>query len=564
MIRLLFRIFLIFILGLNLICIAKEEVVTLKDDPYKDFNISDYNHFLQNIEKIDKEVHGTTKREDFIGKLYDNKIDVGIEINKYFTKETPIPVTLEDCIDLSMMNNFNIRILRTKESQRMWEYNNNRAEWLPTAYWNGSFYNLNGHFLAGGVIPVAVEESPFYTNFWLNWNILDGTNRIFSIKSKRTLYNAAKQDVKFTQEEVLKNTVTGYYSVLGYKLGIEVLTQNLLESQAQLDINKQNLEAGIGTKFDVLRAEAEVARAQQRLTESYNLYRQAQVNLANILGIDVAAAVFPVENDVNMKSLVDKNLEIGQISQMAFSTRPDVEALRLKVKSLEYQKITYYSGFLPNVSGFGALGNVGTNDLGIHALNKQVGVIATWPLGKNLGLYEYTTFKNFDAKICEAKLELEKRCRGIQENVIKSYYETRTSEERVKYAQDQVKSADESLRLAFLRLESGIGIYVDVLQSQSAKVDAKINLIRAIIDYNVAQANLLFEMGAISPQNILKNSAEEESKNQKELEDKSKKEKLPDKETLKKEMQKEDAIKDEIIRRGNLEEFKKKILNIEK
>jgi len=551
LIRSLFASFIILILFLNLICVAKEDAVTLNDNISKELDIENYEHFLQNIEKVDKEIHDKGKREDFISKLYDNKIDVGIKINKYFTNDTPLPMDLEDCIAVAIENNFNIKILRTREEQRKWELNNARAQYLPTASWYGTFYNLKGHFLAGSVIPAKVDETPFISNFLLTWPIFDGSFTIFSVKSKRNLYGAAKKDVEFTQEDVLKNTVTAYYSVLGYKLGIEVLTQNLHESEAQLEINKQNLGAGIGTKFDVLRAEAEVARAQQRLTESYNLYRQSQANLANILGIEVVAAVYPKEDDVSMHTLVDKDLDICQLSNMAVQSRPDLEALRLKIKALEYQKKTYYAGFLPNLYGYGGLGNVGTNDRGFSPLNNQMGAVVNWPLGKNLGFNEYTQFKTFDAKICEAKLELINRNRGIEQNIIKAYYEAKTAKERVDSARQQVESADESLRLAFLRLESGIGIYVDVLQSQSAKVDAKINLIRAIIDYNVAQANLLFEMGAISPGNLLSSSSDGEKNLQKE-------------EKPKKEISKKDVLKEEILTKENLKDFQEKVLNPKK
>lgn len=539
LIRSVFRIFIIFILFSNLICIAEEQkAITLDDDISKEINIKDYEHFLQNIEKIDKKIHGSSKREDFISKLYNNKIDVGIEINKYFKNDIPKPANLEDCIEIAMENNFNIKILRTRENQRKWEYQNDRAQLLPTASWYGTTYNLNGHFLAGGVLPTRVEETSLISNYMLDWKIFDGTNRIFSIKSKKSLYSASKKDVQFTQEEVLKNTAIGYYTLLGSKLGIEVLTQNLRESEAQLEINKQNLEAGIGTKFDVLRAEAEVARAQQRLTESYNFYRQSQANLANILGIEVFTAVFPIEDEVDLHTLVDKNLDINQISAMALESRPDLEAIRFKIKSLEYQKKTYYSGFIPSLSAYGGLGNVGTNDLGMFPLNKQVGAVVNWTLGKNLGFNEYTQFKTFDAKICEAKLELVNRHRNIEQNIIKSYYEAQTARERVNYAQEQVKAADESLRLAFLRLESGIGIYVDVLQSQSAKVDAKINLIRAIIDYNIAQSNMLFEMGAISTCNLLKTSSDDKLPKLKET--KNQKNTIPD-------ITKEEILKEKIL-----------------
>ena len=54
-----------------------------------------------------------------------------------------------------------------------------------------------------------------------------------------------------------------------------------------------------------------------------------------------------------------------------------------------------------------------------------------------------------------------------------------------------------------MRLNVGIGIFVDVLQAQVSATTAKIRLLNAIIDYNVAQASILFETGLISVNNLL-------------------------------------------------------------
>ena len=59
------------------------------------------------------------------------------------------------------------------------------------------------------------------------------------------------------------------------------------------------------------------------------------------------------------------------------------------------------------------------------------------------------------------------------------------------------------MNLAFLRLREGEGIYIDVIQAQTTKTRANINLIDATIQYNIAQVNLLFNTGTISVFNLL-------------------------------------------------------------
>ena len=47
--------------------------------------------------------------------------------------------------------------------------------------------------------------------------------------------------------------------------------------------------------------------------------------------------------------------------------------------------------------------------------------------------------------------------------------------------------------------------FIDVLQSQQDKTQARTNFLKYIIDYNKAQAQLLFETGTISVDGVLHN-----------------------------------------------------------
>ena len=57
--------------------------------------------------------------------------------------------------------------------------------------------------------------------------------------------------------------------------------------------------------------------------------------------------------------------------------------------------------------------------------------------------------------------------------------------------------------LSLTNMKSGEATFIDVIASQNLKVSANINLIRNMIEYNKAQTQLLFDMGIISPKNVL-------------------------------------------------------------
>lgn len=56
-------------------------------------------------------------------------------------------------------------------------------------------------------------------------------------------------------------------------------------------------------------------------------------------------------------------------------------------------------------------------------------------------------------------------------------------------------------------MKSGEATFIDVIASQNLKVNANINLIKNMIEYNKAQTQLLFDIGIISPKNVLKGYA---------------------------------------------------------
>ncbi|MBX9666154.1 MAG: hypothetical protein K2X93_00990 [Candidatus Obscuribacterales bacterium] len=52
-------------------------------------------------------------------------------------------------------------------------------------------------------------------------------------------------------------------------------------------------------------------------------------------------------------------------------------------------------------------------------------------------------------------------------------------------------------------MDSGIGLNIDVLNAQRDLTQASINRARAVVDFNVAQAQLLRDTGAINVDGLL-------------------------------------------------------------
>ena len=71
-------------------------------------------------------------------------------------------------------------------------------------------------------------------------------------------------------------------------------------------------------------------------------------------------------------------------------------------------------------------------------------------------------------------------------------------------AAEAVVSGPEQLRLANLRVAYGQGINLELIQAQQAYVTALTNHVQAVINYNIAQAQLLRDSGQISLETLTK------------------------------------------------------------
>ena len=66
------------------------------------------------------------------------------------------------------------------------------------------------------------------------------------------------------------------------------------------------------------------------------------------------------------------------------------------------------------------------------------------------------------------------------------------------FTKKEVFSAEESLKISLIRMEIGEATFLDVLQAQQAKTEARQVLVQHIVDYNKSQIQTLFNIGLIT------------------------------------------------------------------
>ncbi len=263
------------------------------------------------------------------------------------------------------------------------------------------------------------------------------------------------------------------------------------------DLNQGLLDAGMGTRLQLLQAETQLAQDRQQLVLQQVQARVSAINLAVTLNLPLSIYLLPKARPLEKTTLVDPRLAVESLIYFALKQRPEIAKLRNQVKLDISQAGQALTPLIPTASYVVTSGeffpaNNQPSLIGIQR-NMQIG----WQLN-NLGA---PIVPNFAAGLATArsdKYALRNVELQVRSQVREAFDQSLAYESNIDIARLAAAQAQEQLRLAEDRLKAGIGINIDVIQAQSALTIALRNYVNAIYSYNIQQAKLRRAIGGFS------------------------------------------------------------------
>jgi len=251
-------------------------------------------------------------------------------------------------------------------------------------------------------------------------------------------------------------------------------------------------------RFDVLRAQVELANERPRLIQAKNDFHIGKDNLLNLLAVHLPKTIW---EDVPLQlsdTLEARPYEIDMPTALAraLEKRPELAALR-KAQALRREDlVNARSGYKPTAQLFGGYQWQSLsyeNNLGADLSGWIAGAQVSW----NIFDGQLTRGRVMEAKARyeRAQLDVDESGRQIELEVRTAYsnfIEEREVLESQKMVQEQ---AQEALRLAEARHAAGAGTLLDVLSTQTALTQARTTQVQALHDYAVARARLQRALG---------------------------------------------------------------------
>lgn len=308
-------------------------------------------------------------------------------------------------------------------------------------------------------------------------------------------YQAALADTVLAVQLAYYDVLLAAQQIIVQEASVALLTNELADTTRRFD-------AGTVPRFNVLRAEVELANARPKLISArYNL-RISKNALANILGLDIPRGT-DEEIPLNLSGRLEPEpfeVQLPHAIDVALEKRTELAALR-KAEALRHEDIvTAKAGYKPLLQGYVGYdlhNSMLTSDLTAVNYGWIVGVQLSWnPFD---GFRTQGRIKEATANYERAGIDVDDKRRGIELEVRTAYSRFMEAREVLESERKVVEEGVEALRLASARSDAGTGTQLDVLSAQTALTDARTTQVQALHDYEAARARLERAIGMNVP-----------------------------------------------------------------
>ncbi len=301
-------------------------------------------------------------------------------------------------------------------------------------------------------------------------------------KADLSAAEARRDDQRF---QVTLTTKRLYFTALRQGELLEVANARLAQAQESMDMTRRQAQVGMATKSDTLRSRLEWVNARQAVLTAETTAQSSRFALARQVGLaEPVTPVVPAGLDPSPLPMTD-----GEILATAEASAPSVRAAVASTGAANAAYSAAKTLYLPTLrltSGY----SWANQDASFSGGSKS------WSFGLS---GSYPIFNGFQREATVARADQTRRVTSLQEddarlaarqNADGALRALHTATMAIEIAQEAVGLAEEDLRAVRERYRVGVATVLDVVTSQIALDQARVNLVGARYDYVTARAQL--------------------------------------------------------------------------
>ena len=412
----------------------------------------------------------------------------------------PIVLTLERAIELGLENDETLRQAREGIEGARAEVAQARSNALPHLTLSGQYgrnilkpaFFLPEEFREEPDSPAKVEigeDNEFFGQATVT-QILWAAGRVSAglVAAKEFLSSYSMQE-KAVADYVRFSVKEAYFTALLLQRALEI------EKRAAR-IARVGFDHGTVSRFDLMRAEVELANRQAPFVKAENDYEQALVTLSRRCGLDLDAeleltdSLEVIDHPESLEGLLvmmrGKSAEIRALEHYISARK---QFLRIaKAERYPMLQLSAYYGIQTQWSE------------GFTPADELIAEVAAVQVGLSIPIFDGFNAKGkinkAAADLRSAELDLERVSRDKELAVRQSWLALENALTALEGRREAVELAEEAHRLALVRLQNGLATPLERLDAELAMSVAHVQLVESLFSYRIALALLEFTVGS--------------------------------------------------------------------
>lgn len=366
---------------------------------------------------------------------------------------------------------------------------------LPTVSASGNYTHtgkLQTTYFGGRALTLGAEDAVSLTGR-VDQVLFTGGRLTAQIAQAKEADAAELARLEAVRQSVVLRTREACFEVIRAGALLEAAREASTSAEAHRRDAEARVRSGISAGVEVTRADVRVAEARLNEISLRNRRDLAASRLASTLSLPLTTEIV-VTGDLS--PLVPGEDESAD-EERALATRPDLQAVRLGMRTAELGVNVARAGYWPIVSAFGSWSwqDDETRTNGDESWN--VGLAGTWTIF-DWGRTAHST-KAASERALAAKADVDVFQDRVRIEVRETRLASATARESIRLAEARVKAATEDRRISLLRFREGVGTGTEVIDAERDLAAANASLINARADLAVAGVRHWYATGGTSP-----------------------------------------------------------------
>lgn len=444
-----------------------------------------------------------------------------------FTAHGQQVLTLEECINIALDNNIDIKRSRNDAISARAGYTQSKFNFLPSLSaganhrWNEglNFDNTTGQLVNTTTLGGGGALSA-------NLTIFNGFANVFTLQQNKALYEASLESIKTNIQTTEASIVGAFLQVVSTKENLKIAEQTKGLFEEQLAREEKRQAAGVGNMEQVYNFRSQVAQQNLSIVNLKNTLESSKLTLIQLLLLDPAEDIDFKGINVEDAALEAELADYTGIQEKAIAFSPALKAAELNLEAsrkglklssfawmpsltlgasygsswssnardfrldddgdrIFYQVDPESLAFLRDAGGELIVGS-STNglplDLGMTSINTQLDRNITKSATFSLSIPLFTRFQNRSnlqrskISVLNSELTLEQSKNNLTNQVQQAYLNLVNAKSSYIAAKESLNNLNTSFEFAKTRYESGTIDFVTYLTSLNGKNNGELQL----------------------------------------------------------------------------------------